>query len=74
MGFKKSHGDVVMNYTYEIVLNHSDGVIIIEDDKETISDKWLLKTITNYSHVWKGNPSFLRTREWVTENHPDFLL
>jgi hypothetical protein len=74
MDVKKSHGDVVMNYTYEIVLNDPDGIVIIENNKKTIPDKWLLNTITNYSHVWKGNPSFLRTQEWVTENHAELLL
>jgi hypothetical protein len=81
MDVKKSHRDVVMNYTYEIVLNDPDGIVIIEnsiviieDGKKTIPDKWLLNTITNYSHVWKGNPSFLRTRKWVTRNHPEFFL
>jgi hypothetical protein len=63
-----------MNYTYEIILNDPDGIVIIENNKKTIPDKWLLNTITNYSHVWRGNPSFLRTREWVTENHAELLL
>ena len=70
-----------MNYTYEIVLNDPDGIaiiengiVIIEDGKKTIPDKWLLNTIVNYSHVWKGNPSFSRTREWITQNHPEFFL
>ena len=63
-----------MSYTYEIIFNNPDGMIIIEDDKETISDKWLLSTITKYSHVWKGNPSFLRTQEWLTKNHPELLI
>lgn len=74
MDVRKSHGDAIMNYTYEIILNNEDGIVIIEDNKETISDKWLLNTIVNYGHVWKGNPSFLRTREWVTKNHPELLL
>ena len=74
MGFRKLRGDVTMNYIYEIILNNEDGIIIIEDDKENISDKWLLNTIINYSHVWKGNPSFLRTKEWLANNHAELLL
>ena len=74
MDFRKSRGVVTMNYTYEIIFNDTDGIIIIEDNKETISDKWLLNTVVNYGDVWKGNPSFLRTREWVTENHAELLL
>lgn len=74
MDFKKSYGDVIMSYTYEIIFNDTDGTIIIEDNKETISDKWFLSTITNYSSVWRGNPSFLRTQEWLTKNHPELLL
>ena len=74
MDFRKSRGVVTMNYTYEIIFNDTDGIIIIEDNKETISDKWLLNTVVNYGDVWKGNPSFLRTQEWVTENHAELLL
>ena len=81
MGVRKSSGVITMNYTYEIVLNDPDGIVIIENgiviienNKKTIPDKWLLNTIINYSHVWRGNPSFLRTREWLTNNHPELLL
>jgi hypothetical protein len=63
-----------VNYEYKIIFNNEDGIIIIEDDKENISDKWLLNTIINYSHVWKGNPSFLRTQEWLSNNHAELLL
>ena len=81
MDVRKLHGDAIVNYTYEIILNDPDGIfiiengiVIIENNKKTIPDKWLLNTILNYNDVWKGNSSFLRTREWVTNNHPEFFL
>ncbi len=74
MDVRKSYGDVTMNYTYEIILNDEDGIVIIENNKESISDKWLLNTIVNYNDVWKGNPSFSRTREWIMNNRTELLL
>ena len=60
-----------MNYVYAISkisvheINKEDGDRVVT---------WSFVTIKNNLDEQTSNPSFNRTREWVTKNHPECLL
>ena len=60
-----------MKYNYAI-----SKISVHEIDKEG-EDRvvtWSFATIKNNLDEQTSNTSFNRTREWVTENHPEYLL
>ncbi len=60
-----------MNYEYEIKKNH-----ITEFENDLMSGKWgleFLKKNDAFTPIGRLQ-SFLRTREWCLENHPELLL
>jgi hypothetical protein len=67
-----------MTYSYEIVKDDNiQETMITEYDNNDHSNNpemWFLITIKFYRDAWSGNPSFLRTSEWVKANYPELLL
>ena len=68
-----------MTYSYEI-FEEDDG-IKIKEQGSIEAETWHLHTIKNYLsfsgrclYLIKGNPSFVRTTEWLKANHPELMI
>ena len=68
-----------MNYRYEIIYPFKqilgEKIIIISEIEQKNTIKWTIdelkmKILTNF--IFKE--SFQRTKEWVSQNHPELLL
>ena len=69
----KSSRDVNMNFTYEIKNEY-----IVEHLNIKCSELWyipyLLKDISQMSMNKRLTQSFIRTKNWLIENHPEVLI
>jgi hypothetical protein len=64
-----------MNYEYVLTINTIDEKIIhvTEYEKGKINGKkWSINEIMNYKMI--GNYSLTRTKEWLYDNYPEFLI
>ena len=64
-----------MNYEYLLTINPIDGEIIdvIEYEKGKINGKkWTINEIKSNEII--ENYSLLRTKNWVFQNHPEWLI
>ena len=71
----KSSRIISMNHVYRI---HQEGeeIYVHELRGEDIDFEWRIDKLKNYTTTNKGkwNKSFIRTKNWLKENHPELLL
>jgi hypothetical protein len=66
-----------MNYSYQIIENNKEETVIIEYNYNNYSNKpemWFISSFVYYNQIWKDNDSFIRTKEWISNNYPELLI
>ena len=71
-----------MNYTYEIMFSKKSTLSesVIEYNDEHYLYTWMTYELKKEEHKFKfsssksADESFIRTKKWLQENHPELLL